>query len=279
VRRLGLGWGLDRAVGGAVWAPAFKQRRRGASAVKLLMAMAGRCSMAATPSELENLRADRAGPSFAPCSGAGLLHRGPAGAPPAPDPRHRCRLHDPVAWPGLAELVRASPTRAFPTAWVRIGLRRPRRAPTAGIGVRAGYSVVEWTTNGGGGIRTLVGAKSPETVFETAAFNRSATPPSGGQASTGRAVRYDRSLLERCPSGRRSATGNRVGGFPASRVQIPPSPLVRDGPRHGLRAGGPSAGAATAVARRRPAGSGRVRSRSRRRGPRTPASPGARRSS
>ncbi len=31
--------------------------------------------------------------------------------------------------------------------------------------------------NGGGGIRTLVGGKPPETVFETAAFNRSATPP------------------------------------------------------------------------------------------------------
>ena len=31
--------------------------------------------------------------------------------------------------------------------------------------------------NGGGGIRTLVGGISPETVFETAAFNRSATPP------------------------------------------------------------------------------------------------------
>jgi hypothetical protein len=35
--------------------------------------------------------------------------------------------------------------------------------------------------NGGGGIRTLVGGISPETVFETAAFNRSATPP--GSAS------------------------------------------------------------------------------------------------
>jgi hypothetical protein len=31
--------------------------------------------------------------------------------------------------------------------------------------------------DGGGGIRTLVGGISPETVFETAAFNRSATPP------------------------------------------------------------------------------------------------------
>src|SRR5438445_8969569 len=35
------------------------------------------------------------------------------------------------------------------------------------------------SNNGGGGIRTLVGAKRPETVFETAAFNRSATPPRG----------------------------------------------------------------------------------------------------
>jgi len=31
--------------------------------------------------------------------------------------------------------------------------------------------------SGGGGIRTLVGGEPPETVFETAAFNRSATPP------------------------------------------------------------------------------------------------------
>jgi hypothetical protein len=31
--------------------------------------------------------------------------------------------------------------------------------------------------NGGGGIRTLEGPKWPLTVFKTAAFNRSATPP------------------------------------------------------------------------------------------------------
>jgi hypothetical protein len=36
---------------------------------------------------------------------------------------------------------------------------------------------LETSQNGGGGIRTLVGGKPPETVFETAAFNRSATPP------------------------------------------------------------------------------------------------------
>jgi hypothetical protein len=33
--------------------------------------------------------------------------------------------------------------------------------------------------DGGGGIRTLVGGISPEMVFETTAFNRSATPPGG----------------------------------------------------------------------------------------------------
>src|SRR3954451_13743710 len=41
---------------------------------------------------------------------------------------------------------------------------------------------------GGGGIRTLVRGLTPETVFETAAFNHSATPPSdelGRQASEG----------------------------------------------------------------------------------------------
>jgi steroid delta-isomerase-like uncharacterized protein len=44
--------------------------------------------------------------------------------------------------------------------------------------------------SGGGGIRTLVGPKWPETVFETAAFNRSATPPSGaGAKASGRARR------------------------------------------------------------------------------------------
>src|SRR5438876_8803428 len=39
--------------------------------------------------------------------------------------------------------------------------------------------------NGGGGIRTLVRGKPPETVFETAAFNRSATPPGAIKATTG----------------------------------------------------------------------------------------------
>ena len=35
------------------------------------------------------------------------------------------------------------------------------------------------------------------------------------------------SFLERCPSGRRSTTGNRVYGKTVSRVQIPPSPPVQ----------------------------------------------------
>src|SRR6478752_5544559 len=35
--------------------------------------------------------------------------------------------------------------------------------------------------SGGGGIRTRDGRKPPITVFETAAFNHSATPPGGGQ--------------------------------------------------------------------------------------------------
>lgn len=34
-------------------------------------------------------------------------------------------------------------------------------------------------TGGGGGIRTLVTGVAGETVFETAAFNHSATPPQG----------------------------------------------------------------------------------------------------
>src|SRR3954468_13898050 len=34
--------------------------------------------------------------------------------------------------------------------------------------------------SGGGGIRTLVRGLTPETVFETAAFNHSATPPRAG---------------------------------------------------------------------------------------------------
>ncbi len=37
--------------------------------------------------------------------------------------------------------------------------------------------------NGGGGIRTRVGGVTPETVFKTAAFNRSATPPGTGVRS------------------------------------------------------------------------------------------------
>ena len=38
---------------------------------------------------------------------------------------------------------------------------------------------------GGAGIRTLVTEVIGETVFETAAFNRSATPPHGGWESGG----------------------------------------------------------------------------------------------
>src|SRR3954466_6159929 len=40
--------------------------------------------------------------------------------------------------------------------------------------------------SGGGGIRTLVRGLTPETVFETAAFNHSATPPSKRRASPDR---------------------------------------------------------------------------------------------
>src|SRR2546428_11129579 len=43
----------------------------------------------------------------------------------------------------------------------------------------------ETSQNGGGGIRTLVRGKPPETVCETAAFNRSATPPGAIKATTG----------------------------------------------------------------------------------------------
>jgi hypothetical protein len=42
-----------------------------------------------------------------------------------------------------------------------------------------GFAEPKSGENGGGGIRTLVGPIRPETVFETAAFNRSATPPGG----------------------------------------------------------------------------------------------------
>ena len=43
-----------------------------------------------------------------------------------------------------------------------------------------------WLFSGGGaGIRTLVTEVIGETVFETAAFNRSATPPHGGWESGG----------------------------------------------------------------------------------------------
>ena len=38
---------------------------------------------------------------------------------------------------------------------------------------------VRFETGGGGGIRTLVTGVAGETVFETAAFNHSATPPLG----------------------------------------------------------------------------------------------------
>src|SRR5262245_9253418 len=59
---------------------------------------------------------------------------------------------------------------------------RPAPALFRGFGLKPPrFQVACLTTpqNGGGGIRTLVRGKPPETVFETAAFNRSATPPGG----------------------------------------------------------------------------------------------------
>ena len=62
-------------------------------------------------------------------------------------------------------------------------------------------------------------SETPETVFETAAFDRSATPPRARLARAFRAPDGGRrasgtiAAPERCPSGRRSATGNRVGGI------------------------------------------------------------------
>ena len=44
--------------------------------------------------------------------------------------------------------------------------------------------------SGGGGIRTLVRGLTPETVFETAAFNHSATPPSRRRAPPDRLAKH-----------------------------------------------------------------------------------------
>jgi hypothetical protein len=68
--------------------------------------------------------------------------------------------------------------------------RRPRSAVSRGLGGRrigrrtpshqretARKRAVLGLSSGGGGIRTLDGPKRPITVFETAAFNHSATPP------------------------------------------------------------------------------------------------------
>ena len=62
--------------------------------------------------------------------------------------------------------------------------------------------------NGGGGIRTLVRGKPPETVFETAAFNRSATPPGGTRL---RLVDLSCSPPSFC-SPRRAASASRASG-------------------------------------------------------------------
>ena len=64
--------------------------------------------------------------------------------------------------------------------------------------------------NGEGGIRTLGRGDTPTTVFETAAFDRSATSPRGSVPTR---VLYDAVSPERCPSGRRSAPGKRVIGY------------------------------------------------------------------
>src|SRR5689334_23312346 len=46
-------------------------------------------------------------------------------------------------------------------------------------------------TSGGGGIRTLGGRVTPTTVFETAPFNHSGTPPGRWLKATDRLIRRD----------------------------------------------------------------------------------------
>src|SRR5579875_1884257 len=71
------------------------------------------------------------------------------------------------------------------------------------------------TADGGGGIRTLVGGISPETVFETAAFNRSATPP-GARLARRLAIARGRDG-GRSPS-RAGGRRRRGGGWPDGHV-------------------------------------------------------------
>ena len=54
---------------------------------------------------------------------------------------------------------------------------------------------------GGGGIRTLVTGVSGETVFETAAFNHSATPPHGVQPTGFQSRLYKKGVTIKVPPG------------------------------------------------------------------------------
>ena len=54
---------------------------------------------------------------------------------------------------------------------------------------------------GGGGIRTLVTGSTGETVFETAAFNHSATPPHGVQPTGFQSRLYKKGVTIKVPPG------------------------------------------------------------------------------
>jgi hypothetical protein len=113
------------------------------------------------------------------------------------------------------------------------GISRCSAAPTS-LGIQE--AVDRGSASGGGGIRTLDGRKPPITVFETAAFNHSATPPGGGRNTS----REDPSLLDRLLHRRRSLA--RCNAIRGSHVLPVADPVRRPLAEGGGRVGAPHAG-------------------------------------
>ena len=128
----------------------------------------------------------------------------------------------PIARSARDRPVRRQPPirRPFPAQLPPHGVDWPARGGSRRPGLQG--RPVE---GGGGGIRTLVGPKWPETVFETAAFNHSATPPRWCVARLedrlGRASAWVPSLYVRDRElGLRRGRGGRAGAIRAQAASL-----------------------------------------------------------
>ena len=118
--------------------------------------------------------------------------------------------------PGAESTIHGARKRSWRAGKTGPAHRTPNETDPQGRGTTPGFNV--YSERRGGDLNPRRTQK-PETIFETAAFDRSATSPpekiARGRLSTatGNSAGPLRSRAERCPSGRRSATGNRVSGI------------------------------------------------------------------